>query len=281
VIRPVPVGSVTITPPVDTVQAAASFQLTVVVRDSVGNVIPAPTVTWTPLNPSIATVTSTGLVTGVSAGSAQIVASDGGKADTNTTVVPATPVASVVVFPTPDTIFASMPDSTVQLHDSTYDASHNYLPGRPVTWSPASGGPATVGASGLVAGTGTAAGTVTITATSANGPAGSGTVVVLGHSATVIATNQGSSTLSGTASTTAVATVTDQFGTDVSATRMVTWTSPDPTTVTVNGGTSVTVTGSTPVTLAEVGITTNPITITVAAVDNPAANGSVTLNVGP
>ena len=62
---------------------------------------------------------------------------------------------------------------------------------------------------------------------------------------------------------------------------MVTWTSPDPTTVTVNGGTSVTVTGSTPVTLAEVGITTNPITITVAAVDNPAANGSVTLNVGP
>ena len=62
---------------------------------------------------------------------------------------------------------------------------------------------------------------------------------------------------------------------------MVTWTSPDPTTVTVNGGTSATVVASTPVTLAEVGTATNPIVITVTAVDNPSAAGNVTLNVGP
>jgi uncharacterized protein YjdB len=62
---------------------------------------------------------------------------------------------------------------------------------------------------------------------------------------------------------------------------MVTWTSPDPSTVTVNGGTSATVVASTAVTLTEVGTGTNPITITVTAVKDPSVAGSVTLTVGP
>lgn len=370
-VNPVPVGSVTVSPKADTVLQGGQHQLTVVVRDSLGNII-TPTVTWlSPLN-SIATVTSSGLVTGVGPGTAPVIAQAGNKADTNTTfvpqpvasviVAPATstitisqtaqlsdtlkdgggnvltgrainwssnlpgkatvsqtglvtpvdtgkvvitvtalqpsgnvtgtatvtitqiPVASVVVYPTPDTIFASAPGNTVQLHDSTYDASHTYLPGRPVTWSAT--GVAGVNGSGLATASGSAAGPATITATSADGPAGSASVVVLGHSQSDTITNLSADTLSATAtvfpsSATANAKVIDQFMADVSATRMVTWTSSDPTTVTVNGGGSATVTAATPVTLTAVSTNTTPVTITVTAVDKPAATANVALTVLP
>ena len=280
-VNPVPIGSVTIAPLTDTVSQTGQIQLTATVKDSLGNVVMNPTVTWMSSANGVATVTSSGLVTGVSAGSATITASDGGKSGTNTTVVTAS-VATVDVAPTTDTIFASSPGNTVQLIDSAFDASHDYLAGAAVTWS-ATGSVAGVSNSGLVTGNGSAAGTATITVTSASGPSASNTTVVLGHATSVTGNNQGASALSLTtgASTTANATVVDQFGTDVSATRMVTWTSPDPSTVTVNGGTSATVVASTAVTLTEVGTGTNPITITVTAVKDPSVAGSVNLTVGP
>jgi len=369
----VPVGSVTITPQSDTVFKGAQFQLTVVVHDSLGNVVANPRVTWTSTNNGIATVTSAGLVTAVTPGTASIIAQDGTKADTNTTLVPQpvssvvvapststisvgqtqqltdtlkdvngvvltgrpitwsssnteeatvsasglvtaadtgtvtitvtatqpsgnvtgtasvtitqVPVASVVVFPTPDTIFASAPGNTKQLGDSTYDAGHHYLAGRTVAWTPTSGGVATVNASGLVTATDSAAGSAVITATSTNNITGSGTVVVLGHSASATVTNVVSSTLSVTDSlgvpnsTTANAQVLDTFGNDVSATRMVTWTSSDPSTVTVSAAGPVT--AATQVTFTAVTTNSSSVTITVSAVDNTAVNNSATLTVNP
>lgn len=284
-VNPVPVGSVTVTPHADTLVQGVQLQLTVVVRDSLGNVIASPTVNWSSTDNSKATVTSTGLVTAVNPGTAQIIAQDGGKADTNTTLVKAS-VASVDVAPSLDTIFASAPGNTVQLLDSAFDASHNYLPGTAVTWSVTSGTVVGVSGAGLVTANNTAAGTATVTATSASGPSGSGSVVVIGHSASVTPAAPGSSTLSASAtgfpsSTTDNAVVLDTFNTDVSATRMVTWTSSDPSTVTVNGGASATVAAATPVTFAAVGSTSPSVTITVAAVDNASANSSVTLTVVP
>jgi hypothetical protein len=48
------------------------------VRDAAGNLVASPTVTWSSLNPAVATVNATGVVTGVGAGQATIVATSGG-----------------------------------------------------------------------------------------------------------------------------------------------------------------------------------------------------------
>jgi hypothetical protein len=71
------VASILVTSPVvDTVMAASrTAQLTAVARDAGGSALASqPTMTWNSLNPSIATVNGTGLVTGVSAGTATITA---------------------------------------------------------------------------------------------------------------------------------------------------------------------------------------------------------------
>src|SRR5581483_4987221 len=65
------------------------------------------TVTWTSSTPAVATVSQTGLVTAVSAGTTQIVATAGGKTGQATlavTVVTPSPVASVTVAPTTFTL---------------------------------------------------------------------------------------------------------------------------------------------------------------------------------
>ena len=374
VVNPVPVGSVTVSPSSDTVLQNGQKQLTVTVRDSLGNVIANPAVAWVSSNNAIATVNGTGLVSGLSQGTDTISAQSGNKSGSNITVVlapvatvvvaPSTstinttqtqqftdtlkdgggnvltgrpvtwssnntgkatvsqaglvtphdtgtvtitvtanqpsgnvsgtatvtitpvPVASVVVGPSPATIYATSPDSTVQLKDTTFDASHHVLTGRAVTWS-ATGGVATVDTTGLVAATNTAAGTATIKATSADGPSGSATVFVLGHSATVNV-NAASTTLDSSgapspSSTTATAQVLDSFGTNVSG-RVVTWASSDPSTVTINGGASATGPGSTPVTLQVVSTASSSVTITATATDGTGGvlpSGTTTLTIGP
>lgn len=279
-INPVPIGSVTIAPLVDTVAQTGQIQLVATVRDSLGAVVTNPQANWLSSDNTIATVTSSGLVTGVNPGTATITDSSGGKSGTNTTVVTAS-VTAVHVAPALDTIFASAPGNTVQLIDSVFGSS-GYLPGAAVTWSPTSGGVATVNASGLVTATNTPDGSATITATSGS-QSGTSTVVVFGHSNVVTAGAPGLSTLSagGTNSTTDNATVTDTFGTNVSAFRMVTWTSRDSSTVKVNNGLSATVTAGTAVTLTAVSANSSPVTIAVSAIDNASAADSISLTVNP
>ncbi len=236
------VGSVSITPHADTIEKGDQQQLTATVRDQSGGVISQP-VTWSSSNSHIAAVDNSGLVTGVTPGQASIIASSGGKADTNTTVVLA-PVARVIVFPTPDTIYGSADANTVQLNDSTKDASGNNLPQRPVTWSVSSGGGlAGVGGTGLVTATDAGAGSVTVTATSADGPQGSASITVLGHSNSgsiaPVDNPQHPDTLSASGAPgmgtppyasgdNAVLTVTDTYGNTITGTRPVTWSSSDP-----------------------------------------------------
>jgi uncharacterized protein YjdB len=375
VVNPVPVGSVSIAPHADTIQVLQQFQLTATVKDINGNVINPPQTWYTP-NTSIAVVTSTGLVTGVSPGTAMIIDSTGGKADTNTTLViapvatvtlspptatitlaqtqtlvptlldahgnpltgrtiawtssnhavdtvsqagivypvgmgtdtitasvtqpsgtvsgiavitVADPVATVIVYPSPDTIFATAANNTVQLNDSAKDASGTYLPGRPVTWSLTSGTVVTVNATGLVSSNNTAAGSAVVTATSSDGPAGNGTIVVLGHSQSATMTILPDSTLSASGtgfpiSATGTVTVLDTFGNPVESTRPVTWHTSDVTTVTINGlaASSVTTTAGASVTLTAITNNSSPVTITVTAVDNPSvATTTAQLSVMP
>ncbi len=63
-----PVVGVQVTAPTDSVEAGGALQLVAIGRDALGNAITGRPTTWTSLNPSVASVSPTGLVTGVIAG---------------------------------------------------------------------------------------------------------------------------------------------------------------------------------------------------------------------
>jgi uncharacterized protein YjdB len=173
-VNPVPVASVTISPSPATVLVGGTMQLSATLKDAQGNVLTGRTVTWGTLDPSIASVNSSGLVSGLAQGTARITAASGGKADTAQVTVNPVPVATVTVTPSSAMIAAS--GGKVQLTATLKDAQGNLLTGRTVTWSSGNAGAATVSSSGLVTGASSLS-VVTITATS-EGHTGSAQVAV-------------------------------------------------------------------------------------------------------
>jgi uncharacterized protein YjdB len=170
----VPVGTVTVLPSPATVVATQTTQLTATVKDQNGTVVTDRTVTWATNNPTIATVSTSGLVLGVTPGSATITATSGGKSGSTTVTVTPVPVAMVTVTPSPATVRKG---SNVTLTAILQDASGNTLglTGRVVTWSSSDTSKATVSSTGVVHGV--AEGTAVITATS-EGKSGTSTVTV-------------------------------------------------------------------------------------------------------
>lgn len=80
---------VVVTPPTATINVpvAATLQLSVSVTDVNGQVIPAPAVEWATTSPAVATVSATGLVTGVRDGEATVVATYEGVAGLSSVTV--------------------------------------------------------------------------------------------------------------------------------------------------------------------------------------------------
>src|SRR5439155_271858 len=139
----------------------ATAQLTATPRDANGTVLTGRVVTWASDNPAVATVSSTGLVTGVAQGEATITARSETKSGTAAITVIRMPVASVTVTPATPTVLLGQ---TLQLTATPKDANGNVLNGRVVTWASDNTAVATVSSTGLV--TGVAQGQATITATS-------------------------------------------------------------------------------------------------------------------
>jgi len=168
----VPVASVDVTPSTATLDVGQTVQLTATPRDAAGNALAGRSVAWTSGNTAVATVNSSGRVTGVAAGSAVIKATSEGVNGAATVTVTAVPVASVTVSPPTATVAVG---STVQLTATPRDAAGNALAGRAVSWSSGNTAMATVSSTGRV--TGVTAGSVTITATS-EGVSGTAAVTV-------------------------------------------------------------------------------------------------------
>ena len=127
-------------------------------------------VTWTSSAPTVATVSSTGLVTSVSVGQTTITAASDGKSVSQLiTIQPPPPVATVAITPSsgflPTTV--GVPLSAVMR-----DANGGVLSGRTATWSSSNTAGATVTNAGVV--TALTTGNVTISATS-EGRTGSAT----------------------------------------------------------------------------------------------------------
>jgi alpha-tubulin suppressor-like RCC1 family protein/uncharacterized protein YjdB len=74
-----PVASVTVSPGELTLLVEASQQLTAIVLDQAGNPLLGRAITWETTEPTVATVSATGMVTGVGGGSATIIATSEGK----------------------------------------------------------------------------------------------------------------------------------------------------------------------------------------------------------
>ncbi|HJR63395.1 MAG TPA: Ig-like domain-containing protein [Gemmatimonadaceae bacterium] len=167
-----PVGSIEVTPPEAQLGVGAALPLSATVKDEQGNVMEGRTLVWTTSNADVATVSSTGLVTAHSLGTAQIAASAGGESGISTVTVALARVNSVVVLPNEaDTRVGT----AVQLRAVALDASNNELSGRAFVWTTSNATVATVDESGRVSGV--SAGTVTISAAS-EGKIGSATVRV-------------------------------------------------------------------------------------------------------
>src|SRR5437867_843488 len=187
------VAAVVVTPTAASGLAGQTLQLTATPQDSAGHPLSGWTVTWSSSNTAVATVNGTGVIAGVAAGSATIMATSGGGSGTSGVTVTNNPVRSVSVTPAAASVTVGQ---SVQLAATLKDSSGNVLTGRTVAWATNAAGVATVSASGLV--TGVAVGAATVTATS-EGQSGTATITV------TAATN----TSPGTVTALAVASVTD------------------------------------------------------------------------
>ncbi|HEU4989273.1 MAG TPA: Ig-like domain-containing protein [Gemmatimonadaceae bacterium] len=151
--------SLVVTPPNNGVAGIhGQRRFTAIARDAAGTALAASALTWKSTDPSIATVDSTGLATGVSVGLAGIVASSGTLADTAWFSVSQMPHAIVATF-TPDTL---SPGVHRAITASVLDYSFEPIPGAPVAFTSLAPGVAAVSSAGVVTGVAPGAGAVVV-----------------------------------------------------------------------------------------------------------------------
>ena len=157
----IPVASVTVAPATASISPGQTWQLTATPKDANGNALTGRVVTWASSATGVATVSVSGVVTGVAAGLVTITATSEGQSGTSAVTVSVVPVATVTVSPAAPSVQLGQ---TVQLTATPKDANGYVLTGRVITWTSSATGVATVSALGLV--TSVAVGSTTITATS-------------------------------------------------------------------------------------------------------------------
>lgn len=154
--------SAVITPRSGSLRLGVQRQLSVSLTDSIGQAIPpGRVVTWTSATPATATVSATGLVTGLSLGTARIAVRADNAVDTVTFPVTKVPVTTVRLSPLSASVVQGQ---TVQLNPTVEDSTGATVTDRVIEWTSSDPTRATVSSTGLVSTT--ASGAVTITATS-------------------------------------------------------------------------------------------------------------------
>ncbi|MBW8771756.1 MAG: Ig-like domain-containing protein, partial [Gemmatimonadetes bacterium] len=126
-----PVDTVVVAPAPTTVVTGGTRQLTATPRDSTGFALTGRTITWASSDSAKATVSATGLVTGVAAGSVVITASAGGKIGAANVTVDSNSVASVVLVPAGDT---AMVGDTLTPVAVAKDSTGQVIPGQTATF---------------------------------------------------------------------------------------------------------------------------------------------------
>ena len=227
--EPTPVASIVVTPEALEVATGASAALEAEVTDDAGNIMRGRRVVWASSKPSIATVSENGIVTGVSAGRADIAATAEGKSDVATvTVVPgAARVATVRIVP--DNIDLVVAAGT-NLIATAYDSRGSVVGGRTIIWMTNNATVASISQSGRV--TGLVPGTAIITAV-IDGAVGNANVVVRLVPVANVAVIPSSVIIAEGKSATLTARLTDAAG-NILTGRTVAWSSGDTRIVTVD-----------------------------------------------
>ena len=174
---PAPVAAVTVSPSTATVAIGATQAVSASAVDANGVVLTGRPVTWSSSAPAVATVSASGVVTGVSAGAATVTATVEGKTGTAAVTVPVptpAPVAAVTVSPS---VVSLAVGANVPLAVVVRDAQGGALTGRAISYTSSKTSVASVSNAGLVSGV--SAGSATITVTS-EGVSASATVTVTG-----------------------------------------------------------------------------------------------------
>jgi trimeric autotransporter adhesin len=236
------VASVAVTPNPVSIIIGQTSQLTATLKDAGGATITDRTVAWTSSNDLIASVSTTGLVTSKSVGSATITATVEGRTGSSVVTITPPPVATVSVNPPTSSLLVG---ATGTLSASAKDANGIGLTGRTFTWTSSDENVATVvGSNESAVVTAKAVGSATITATS-EGKSGTSAVTVTVASVQGVSISPTTVSVAPGATAQLTATVTDGTG-HVLTGRTVTWTTSDAGKVTVsaNAGTqTATVTG--------------------------------------
>lgn len=167
-----PVATVTVTPPVTRIAPGGRAQLHASVKDGAGTILTEHVVTWSSTNETVATVSESGLVSGLSDGATVVTAASGGKSGSATVTV-RTAVEAIEIRPAAAVISVS---ETLELVAITRDKDGNVLTGRQIVWTSGSAEVAAVSESGIV--TGIAAGAAKILATT-EGEKGTALITVL------------------------------------------------------------------------------------------------------
>ncbi|MBA2670099.1 MAG: Ig domain-containing protein [Gemmatimonadetes bacterium] len=151
-----------------------TVRLTATVVNGGGKLVSDPNVKWVSLNPEVATVNSTGLVTAVGVGTAQITGSAQGGTDTATVTV-----EQVIDYIGVSPGYAFLEKlETQQLTALAWDANKNNVPTASFTWSSDNEAVATVDPAGLVTAVGD--GQAEITATAVNSSKSASSIIAVG-----------------------------------------------------------------------------------------------------
>ena len=233
----VPIATVAVTPATDEVVVTQTLQLTATTKDGQGGTLTGRPITWSTSDAAKATVSSTGLVTGIAAGAVTITAAAEGKSGSSAITVKPKPVGAVILSPAQVSVETGQ---TRQLTAQVTDDVGNVLSGRPIAYTSDKPNVATVSGAGLV--TAVSVGTATITATS-EGKSGTADVTVTPVPVASVDVSPPQADLTIGQSVTLTATPRDSRG-NALAGRGVSWTSGAPTVATVNAQGAVTATGS-------------------------------------
>lgn len=270
------VASVTIAPSSPSIVVGGSVQLSATTRDKDGNTLTGHTVTWASSDDKVATVSSSGLVTGIAQGAVTITATSDGVSGTTRVSVAPVPANAVIVSPNTATITIGQ---TTQLSAMVTDAQGNPLPGRSISWESNHTNIARVSSSGVV--TGVAQGTATITATS-DGKSGHATITVQAVPVASVDVEPSSANLNVGDTKQLTATPKDANGNALTG-RTVTWSSSNDGVASVSGSGLVTAKaqGSAVISARSGGqtgfATINVASVAVASIDISPANPSVVI----
>ncbi|MEP6729238.1 MAG: Ig-like domain-containing protein [bacterium] len=264
-----PLAKLTIATTATNIPIGVTTQLNAVLVDSLNAPVALPA-TWTSATPSVATVSATGLVTGIAAGSSLMTVTSGGLTASVTIAVasPLQPPVATVTVTVPNVVV--QPTQGMQATAVTKDANGVVLTGRVINWSSSNNGVASITPNGFINPIG--AGTTTITVVSEGKTA---TVTITVPPVATVTVTSALSTLQPTQTTQAGVTLLDASAAPA-LNRTVSWSTSDASVVKVSAAGMVTaVAGGTASIIATSEGITGSKTFTVPPVATVSVNAPI------